>query len=243
MELRGRTQKIRDKRCNRITGNSVVTASNQQIDRQVTGELEGVMVAVARPVVFSDVLPKIKARSYVLVVGFAALTALLAQISIHLDFTPVPITGQTLGALLAGAALGMRLGALSQLLYVVAGLFLPVYAGNGEFASGWDVLSGATGGYLVGMILAAAVVGKLAERSQDRSFITSIPAMITGSVIVYAVGATYFSIVDNISIQTAIEKGVAPFLIGDALKSVLAGALLPATWHFIKKNEEAKTEA
>ena len=194
------------------------------------------MVAIARPVVFSDVLPKIKARSYVLVLGFAALTALLAQFSVTLSFSPVPITGQTLAVLLAGAVLGMRLGALSQALYVGAGLFLPIYAGNGELASGWDVLSGATGGYLIGMIVAAGVVGKLAERSQDRSFITSIPAMITGSVIIYVIGATYFSIVDDVSVQTAIEKGVTPFLIGDTVKALLAGALLPLSWHFLNKS-------
>lgn len=200
------------------------------------------MVAIARPVVFSDVFPKIKARNYVLVIGFAALTALLAQVKIDLGFTPIPITGQTLGALLAGAALGMRLGALSQALYVGLGLFLPIYAGDKELSSGLDVVTGHTGGYLIGLILAAAVVGKLAERSQDRSFITSIPAMITGSAIVYVIGATYFAAVDHISVQKAIELGVTPFLIGDTFKSLIAGALLPVTWHFINKDKTTTTE-
>lgn len=189
------------------------------------------MSSIARPVVFSDViaLPKMssKVRDAVLVVSFALLTAALAQVSFHLSWTPVPITLQTLGVVVAGGMLGSRRGAISQALYVVAGLFLPFYAGADH---GWHVFSGALGGYLVGMVVAAYVVGLLAERKEDRNFLTSIPAMLFGSVIVYAFGAPWLAHIANFSAQDAISKGVAPFILGDALKSLAAGALLPIAW-------------
>lgn len=191
------------------------------------------MSTIARPVVFTDVLPTVKARSAILVMSFALLTALMAQIEIHLGWTPVPITGQTFAVLLAGAALGSRLGAASQLAYVGMGLFLPFYAGGDQ---GWSVLSGASGGYLIGMVVAAFVVGHLAERSQDRSFLTSIPAMLFGSAIVYAFGVPWLAHVADMSAADAISKGLEPFVIGDALKSLAAGALLPAAWKITSKD-------
>jgi biotin transport system substrate-specific component len=194
------------------------------------------MSTVASPVVLADAisLPKIGARTraIVLVVGFAALTALLSQIRIYLGFTPVPITGGTFAVLLAGAALGSRLGALSQITYVVAGLFLPVY-GNAQ--QGWDFFTGTTGGYLVGYIVAAFIVGKLAERREDRSFLTAISAMVLGSVIVYVPGVIWLAHVANMSTDVAIAKGAAPFILGDGVKALLAGAVLPATWALVNR--------
>lgn len=193
------------------------------------------MSTVARPVVFSDVLPipNVRYRNAILVVGFALLTAAMAQIRIPLGFTPVPVTGQTFAVLLAGAALGWRAGALSQLLYLVLGLFLPFYAdGN----SGWDIVSGATGGYLVGMVVAAALVGKLAERAEDRTFLTAVPAMLMGSAIIYVFGIPWLAHELNVSSSVAIEKGLAPFVIGDGLKVLAAGALLPTAWRFVERS-------
>jgi len=190
------------------------------------------MAAIARPVVFADLFAKTKARSAILVVSFAVLTALLGQVKIGLGFTPVPITGQTIGALLAGAVLGTRMGALSQALYVLSGLVFPVYAGSEK---GWHHLSGATGGYLIGMVVAAALVGMLAQRAQDRSFITSVPAMLFGSAVIYAIGVPYLAAVDHISVQRAVDLGVTPFVIGDTIKAILAGALLPIVWHYATK--------
>lgn len=185
------------------------------------------MSTVARPVVFADAFPTIKAKTAVLVVAFALLTAALAQVEFHLAWTPVPITGQTFGVLVAGAALGSRAGALSQLLYVIAGLFLPFYSGR---THGWEVFSGATGGYLVGMVVSAYLVGLLAERLQDRSLITSVPAMMFGSAVVYMFGVPWLAHVADLRAADAISKGLAPFVLGDALKSVLAGALFPLAW-------------
>ena len=172
------------------------------------------------------------ARSAALVVGFTLLTAALAQFEIHLGFTPVPITGQTLGVLLAGGALGWQLGAASMSLYWVAGLIgLPFYAGGD---GGWSAGTGATMGYLVGFIVAAGLIGYLAERRHDRNLATSLAAMALGSAVIYVLGALWMAHILNIPIDggeaNAIAYGVSPFLIGDALKLAIAGALLPAAW-------------
>ena len=124
--------------------------------------------ALDRPVVLADALP---VRDAVLVAGGAGLTVLGAQIAIHIPPSPVPVTGQTLAVVVAGAALGARRGAASQLLYVLLGLVLPVYS---DGASGLDVIWGATGGYLVGFVLAAGLIGWVAERGYDRRRVTAI---------------------------------------------------------------------
>ncbi|HEY9555838.1 MAG TPA: biotin transporter BioY [Acidimicrobiales bacterium] len=174
-----------------------------------------------------------RTRALLLVAAGALLTALSAQISFVLPWTPVPVTGQTFAVLVVGASLGWRLGAGSQLLYVALGLTgLPVYA---DGTGGWAVATGSTAGYLVGFILTAALVGAMAERHQDRSLLTSVPAMLTGSALIYLCGATWLSIHLGVSASEAVELGVAPFLIGDALKIVAAGAGLPLIWSRLKR--------
>ena len=177
------------------------------------------------------------AREIALVTGFALLTAALAQVRIPLGFTPVPVTGQTLAVLLAGASLGAWRGASSQLLYWLLGMVgLPFYS---NATSGWSVATGPTMGYLVGFIVAAAVVGRLAEHHQDRKVLTSIAAMTLGSVIIYAFGATWLAIDLGIPLATgetnAIALGVAPFLVGDVIKMCIAGAATASTWRFINR--------
>ena len=171
-------------------------------------------------------------RAIVLVVAFALLTAALAQWELQLSFTPVPITGQTLGVLLAGGTLGWRSGAASQLLYWTLGwIGLPFYAGG---KGGWSNGTGATMGYFVGFIVAAGVIGYLAERKQDRNLASSWSAMALGSVIIYAFGAGWLAHKLNVPVANgdtnALSLGVTPFLIGDAIKLVLAGSLLPGAW-------------
>jgi biotin transport system substrate-specific component len=168
----------------------------------------------------------------VLVVGFALLTAGAAQITFHLPWTPVPVTGQTFAVLLAGGALGARRGALSQGLYVALGAIgLPFYAdGDG----GWEAATGATAGYLVGFVVAAALVGWLAERKQDRHIVTSLEAMLAGSAVIYLFGVTWLAHDLGVSATEAIELGLTPFIIGDTVKLALAGALLPAAWRFAR---------
>jgi biotin transport system substrate-specific component len=178
------------------------------------------------------VLPRSRVNSVLLVIGAAALTALAAQWEIHLPFTPVPVTGQTFAVLLTGAALGMRLGAAGQGLYVVAGaLGLPVYSGG---AAGWDAARTAgTTGYLIGFIVAAAVVGFMAERRQDRTFPTMFTAFIVGSFIIYGFGVIGLMIIFDMSINEAIVAGVVPFVFGDLIKAAAAGLLLPGSWKVI----------
>ncbi len=178
------------------------------------------------------VIPRSRTSSVLLVIGAAALTALAAQWKINLPFTPVPITGQTFAVLLTGAALGAALGAAGQAVYVAAGaLGLPVYSGG---ASGWDTASAAgTSGYLIGFIVAAGLVGHLAERRQDRTFPTMFTAFIAGSFIIYAFGVAGLMILLDMTLSEAVLAGVVPFILGDIIKATAAGLLLPAAWKMV----------
>lgn len=187
------------------------------------------------------VLPRSTVLDLALVVGFAALTAAAAQVSFRLPWTPVPITAQTFAVLATGTVLGSRRGAVSQLLYVLVGAVgLPVYAGG---AGGWKVVTGATGGYLIGFVVAAALVGALCERRQDRHLITSVPAMLAGSAVVYGIGLPWLAAVLGVSGVKAIELGLVPFLAGDVVKMALAGGLAPLAWRAVRRADEGATGA
>src|SRR5579875_3457003 len=136
-----------------------------------------------RPVVLADLLPGALVRDVLLVIGAAGLVGSLAQLTIHLPFTPVPITGQTLGVLLVGTALGWRRGAAALTLYAVAGL-----VGLPWFAGGQSGYVGANFGYVLGFIASAAVCGYLAERRADRRLISAVPAMVVGEFVMYLIG-------------------------------------------------------
>jgi biotin transport system substrate-specific component len=168
------------------------------------------------------------------------LIAGLAQISFALPFTPVPITGQTLGVLLVGAAYGAGLGAATILLYLVwAVVGLPVLAPvDGVHATGLDVLrlTAATGGYLWGFVLAAALTGWLARRGWDRTFRSSIGAMLLGSIAIYAVALPWLHhVLASSTIEETLQAGLYPFIIGDTLKLLAAAGVLPAAWALMKK--------
>ena len=168
-----------------------------------------------------------------LVLAGAALVALAAQVELHLPFTPVPITGQTFAVLLVGASLGAARGTASLLLYLAAGLVgAPVFAG-GE--GGWEWVEGATGGYLAGFVVAAAVTGRLAERRWDRRFSSAVAAMLTGNVVVYLFGLAWLSHVVDAGVEKTLQLGLYPFVVGDLLKLYLAGALLPAAWRLVER--------
>ncbi len=182
-------------------------------------------------VITGVVFPRSRAVTSGLVIGFALLTALAAQIVIPLPFTPVPITGQTFSVLLAGAALGSTMGSASMLLYVGLGAAgLPFYA---DGSSGWEVVRGVTGGYLVGFIVAAWLVGALAERLQDRAVLTAIPAFLLGSVIIHLLGVPWLAHVLDVGWMEAASLGSLPFIPGDLIKVAAAGLLLPLTWRFV----------
>ncbi len=176
-------------------------------------------------------LPAVKPaiRDIALVVLGSLFVAAFAQIAIPLPFTPVPITGQTFAVLLMGAALGSKRGAASLGLYTLEGaLGLPF------FAAGKSGLSGPTVGYLLGFIVAAYIIGLLAEKGMDRSFRTSFLPFMIGTVIIYLIGATWLTISLGWSAQDGFAKGVLPFLIGDAIKLLLAGVTLPVAWKLTK---------
>jgi biotin transport system substrate-specific component len=158
------------------------------------------------------------------------LLALSAQISIPLPNTPVPLTGQTFGVLLIGGAYGATRGFVTMAAYlVVGGLGYGVFA---QHASGWDVLkfSSATGGYLVGMLVAAGFVGWMADRGWDRKVWRSLPTMVLGNIVIYAFGATWLAHALDLTASQAWHLGVRPFLPGDAIKILLAAGLLPLAW-------------
>jgi biotin transport system substrate-specific component len=190
-----------------------------------------------RPLVLADLLPGALVRDTLLVVGAAAFVGILAQISIHLSFTPVPITGQTLGVLLAGTALGWRRAGAAMVLYAVAGL-----AGVPWFADHTSGYVAASFGYIVGFIAAAALCGYLAERGADRSVLRSVPAMIAAEIIIYAIGLTWLAIDLHLGASATIADGLTPFLAGDAIKAAIAAGLLPAAW-WLAGNRRNKRDA
>lgn len=175
-------------------------------------------------------IPSTAVNTALLMVGFAVLTALAAQVRFHIPGTPVPVTGQTFAVLLAGAALGSRAGAGSQLIYWLMGAIgLPVFA---QQSGGWDAATGATFGYLFGFIVAAWAVGALAERGRDRTVRTAIPAFLGGNLIIYAFGVPWlmYSVPSITSIESAIAIGFMPFIAFDIAKIILAGVALPTAW-------------
>jgi biotin transport system substrate-specific component len=163
----------------------------------------------------------------------AAFVGLAAQVSFHLGFTPVPITGQTFAVLLVGAAYGSVLGAASLSLYLLLGLAgVPWYS---EQKHGWEVFSGATGGYIVGFVIAAALTGFLAEQGWDKKFSSSIAAMLTGSVVIYACGVIWLHHSIGVGWATTLVDGLYPFVPGDIVKLYLAAAALPAAWSLVRR--------
>jgi biotin transport system substrate-specific component len=164
--------------------------------------------------------------------GGAALIAGAAQISISLPFTPVPLTLQTFAVAATAAALGLRTGAASSFLYVAAGLVgLPVYA---DASSGWHVVSGASGGYLIGFIGCALVVGWCGDRGWTSSFSSTIGAMLLGETVIYIFGLLWLRHDLHASLERTFELGLYPFVVGDLLKVYAAAAVLPPTHRWVR---------
>lgn len=193
-------------------------------------------MTLTRPVL-ADRLPRGLVREAMLVVGVVGFTALMAQVSIPVPGSPVPVTGQTLAVLLSGAAVGPLRGFFSQALYVLIGIAgMPVFAGHSH---GYKVLIGATGGYLVGFVLASALVGYAARRGYDRNPAYIAVAFLLGSALIYLTGVTWLAHSAHMSGATAIDKGLTPFIFGDVLKAVIAGALLPSAWRLVARNSKS----
>jgi biotin transport system substrate-specific component len=167
------------------------------------------------------------------VVFVAVLTASAAQLSFPLPFTPVPFTIQPMIVLIGAAALGSRLGALSQILYLTLGLAgLPVFAFAPELPQGIARLLGPTGGFLMAYPLAAFVTGLLAERGHDRRYLTSILAMAVGLSVIFAGGVLWLA--NGVGVSAALAAGLYPFVLVDVIKIVAAGLVLPSAWRFLR---------
>jgi biotin transport system substrate-specific component len=188
------------------------------------------------------------AYAAVCAVAGAAFVAGLAQISVPLPFTPVPITGQTLGVLLVGAAYGPALGPVTLGLYLLWGaLGLPVFAPNpdGSHETGLAVLSlaGPTGGYLWGFVVSAWLVGVLARRGWDRSVRSAAAAMLLGEAAIYAVGLPWLHqalpalVGGPVSVEDTLKAGFYPFVVGDAIKLLIAAGALPTVWRLLARSQ------
>lgn len=190
------------------------------------------METTLAPTLLSRSLPRLqwRVRDILLVIGGSLCVAGMAQVRISLPFTPVPITGQTFAVLLVGAALGARRGAASLLLYIIQGLIgLPFFAGG---ASGLAYFLGPTGGYLVGFIVAAGLVGLLAACGLDRHIPSALLSFLAGEAIIYLIGVSWLSI--YLGLPHAFAAGLLPFLLGDVIKLFAAGLILPAAWALVK---------
>jgi len=161
------------------------------------------------------------------------LTTAAAQISIHLPFTPVPFTFQPMVVLLGAAALGARLGAASQVVYLTLGIIgMPVFAASPILPQGIARLLGPTGGYLMAYPLAAFVAGSLAERGYDRRYLTAVVAMIAGLALVFAGGVAWLALIAQpaAGLNGALAAGLYPFLAADLAKLLIAAGVMPALW-------------
>ena len=182
----------------------------------------------------ATVFPRSSALTQALfIIGGVGFIAALAQISLPIPGSPVPVTGQTLAALLIGTTYGARLGFITFSTYLLAGIAgAPIFAGS---THGIERVTGATGGYLVGMLLASFVLGYLADRKADQSFKTSFPALILGDLIIFTFGLLWLRASLDLSWSATIAAGLTPFILGELLKIAITATSLPLIWRRISR--------
>jgi biotin transport system substrate-specific component len=202
------------------------------IDRRSAVSAQALSLTPDRGAVLADAIGGDRVRDAGLVLAGAGLTALGALVSIHVPGSPVPVTAQTLAVVLAGSTLGVRRGLLSQLVYLLLGLVLPIYAGH---ASGWSVVAGANGGYLVGFVLAAGIVGWAAEHGGDRRARLAVVTFALGQLAVYGVGVPWLKVATGMSWSTAIHEGFVIFILGGVIKAIVAALATPTAWRLQRR--------
>ena len=172
------------------------------------------------------------------VVGGIGFISLLAQIAIPVPGSPVPVTGQTLAVLLIGTTYGARLGFITFATYILAGVAgAPIFAPSATAANhGLDRLLGATGGYLVGMLIASLLLGYLADRKADQKFRTSFPALLFGDLIIFTFGLVWLHASLDLTWAATIKAGLTPFILGEALKIAITATSLPLVWRKISRS-------
>lgn len=182
----------------------------------------------------SVVAPRSSALTHALfIIGGTAFIAAMAQVSLPVPGSPVPVTGQTLVVLLVGTTYGARLGVATFSTYMLAGIAgAPIFAGG---TYGIDRVLGATGGYLFGMLLASAVLGYLAERRADQKFSTSFPALLLGNLIIFSFGLTWLHFSLDLTWVKTFSMGLTPFILGEALKIAIVATSLPLIWRKISE--------
>ena len=203
--------------------------------------MSSITLAVGRPTLADRIFTRTLALDIVLVVAGAALTAVAAQVAVPL--WPVPITGQTLAVLLVGVALGATRGAISLALYSVLGIVgLPVFS---EHSSGWGVIAGPTGGYIVGFIFAAALTGWLAQLQWDRKILRAFLAFLAGSVVPFAFGLPWLaaalgSLGFPNDLNSVLQAGLYPFILGGVIKAALGAGIITLAWYAVGVSDKRK---
>ncbi|MGI9464749.1 MAG: biotin transporter BioY [Aestuariivirgaceae bacterium] len=193
-------------------------------------------VLTADNTIAASLWPEKAANRWLRAVLLAVFGTVLLWLSakVKLDIGPVPVTMQTFVVLGLGAAYGWRLGAATLLLYLAQGAAgLPVFSGTPEKGIGLAYLMGPTGGYLIGFVLAAAVIGYLAERGLDRNAFKMFAAMLIATAVIYIPGLAWLATL--IGGEKAIQFGLMPFIWGDLIKAALAAAIFPALWAMMKR--------
>ena len=172
------------------------------------------------------------------VVGGIGFISLLAQIAIPVPGSPVPVTGQTLAVLLIGTTYGARLGFITFATYILAGVAgAPIFAPSATAANhGLDRLLGATGGYLVGMLIASLLLGYLADRKADQKFRTSFPALLLGDLVIFTFGLAWLHASLDMTWAATFKAGLTPFILGEALKIAITATSLPLVWRKISRS-------
>jgi len=172
------------------------------------------------------------------VVGGIGFISLLAQIAIPVPGSPVPVTGQTLAVLLIGTTYGARLGFITFATYLLAGIAgAPIFAPSATAANhGLDRLVGATGGYLVGMLIASLLLGYLADRKADQKFRTSFPALLLGDLVIFTFGLAWLHASLDVTWAATFKAGLTPFILGEALKIAITATSLPLVWRKISRS-------
>lgn len=210
-----------------------MTIALPRLDRSTAADRGLTIADFLVPVRVAERTP-VRVRHALLIAAGALIVALTAQV--YIPTTPVPFTGQTFGVLVVGGALGFRRGAAALGLYLVIGLVgVPVFS---EGDSGTATLFGVTGGYLLGFVAAAAVVGRMAELGWDRRIGGAMAAMLLGTAIIYAIGVPWLKAVTGMSWADSVANGLTPFLIWDTAKLAIAAALFPLAWWMIGRRPE-----
>jgi biotin transport system substrate-specific component len=188
----------------------------------------------SRPLVLADLVPAVRARDAGLVALGVLFTALLAQVAVPVPGSPVPITGQTLAVVLTAAALGPLRGTAVQVVYILAALTgLPFYS---DASGGYDVVFGATGGYVVGFIPAAYLIGLAARHGADRQLRRSVPLFLAGQAVVFAVGVPWLASSTGMSAAQALDAGFYPFILGGIVKAAVAAVVLGGAWQLVHRS-------